>query len=63
MQANGLRPDDSQAKADAEITRAQARAEGAQELAENRASEISRLIAQVEDLRADLRRARDSNPG
>jgi DNA repair exonuclease SbcCD ATPase subunit len=52
----------AQAKADAEITRAQVRAEGAQELAENRANEISRLIAQVEDLRADLRRARDRNP-
>jgi hypothetical protein len=50
----------AQAKADAEMTRAQVRAEGAQELAENRASEISRLIAQVEDLRADLRRARAS---
>jgi uncharacterized phage infection (PIP) family protein YhgE len=53
----------AQAKADAEITRAQVRAEGAQELAENRAAEISRLIAQVEDLRADLRRAREAPSG
>jgi hypothetical protein len=43
----------AQAKADAEITRAQVRAKGAQDLAENRASQISGLIAQVEDLRAD----------
>jgi colicin import membrane protein len=40
----------AQAEADAQITRAQVRAESAQELAENRASEISRLVAQVEDL-------------
>lgn len=48
----------AQAEADAHISRAQVRAESAQELAENRASEISRLVTQVEDLRADLRRAR-----
>jgi hypothetical protein len=46
------------AKADAEITRAQVQAESTQELAENRASEIARLVSQVDDLRADLRRAR-----
>jgi chromosome segregation ATPase len=48
----------AQARADAEITRAQVQAEGAQQLAESRAGEVSRLVAQVEDLRADLRRAR-----
>jgi chromosome segregation ATPase len=48
------------AKADAEITRAQVRAEGSQELADNRASEVSRLVAQVEDLRTDLRLARQA---
>jgi hypothetical protein len=50
----------AQAKAEAEITRAQVRAEGSQELADNRASEISRLVAQVEDLRADLHLARQA---
>jgi hypothetical protein len=48
----------AQAEAHAQITRAQVRAESAQELAENRAGEISRLVAQTEDLRTDLRRVR-----
>jgi DNA repair exonuclease SbcCD ATPase subunit len=48
----------AQAKADAEIIRGQVRADSAQELAENRASEIARLVNQVDDLRAELRRAR-----
>jgi hypothetical protein len=51
----------AQAKAEAEITRAQVRADSAQEIAENRASEVARLVSQVEDLRADLRRARENS--
>jgi colicin import membrane protein len=46
------------ARADTEVTRAQLRADATHEIAENRANEISRLVAQVEDLRGDLRRAR-----
>ncbi|MDA8367723.1 MAG: hypothetical protein M0Z62_12325, partial [Actinomycetota bacterium] len=42
-----------------EVARAQARAEGAAELAQARAAELARLVAQVEDLRAELARARD----
>jgi chromosome segregation ATPase len=53
----------AQAKADIEITRAQVRSESVQELAENRANEVSRLVAQVDDLRADLRRAREGGNG
>jgi len=48
----------AQAKAEADTARAEIRAEGAHELADNRASEISRLVAQVDDLRAELSRAR-----
>jgi DNA repair exonuclease SbcCD ATPase subunit len=48
----------ARAKAEAEIARAQAHADSAREIAENRASEIERLVAQVEDLRTDLRRSR-----
>ena len=48
----------ARAKADAEVTRAQARAEGAQELAESRAGEVTRLVTQIDELRADLSRAR-----
>jgi len=36
-----------------------ARAEGVGELAEARSTEVTRLVAQVEDLRAELGRARD----
>jgi hypothetical protein len=46
------------AKADAETTRAQLRADAAQELAESHIRQIARLDAQVDDLRAELRRAR-----
>ena len=51
------------AKAHTEITRAQLRSESARELAENRASEVSRLVAQVDDLRAELRQARQDGDG
>jgi hypothetical protein len=46
------------AKADVEIARAVAKADSAREIAENRAGEVQRLVAQVKDLQADLRRTR-----
>lgn len=46
------------ARADAEIARAVAKADSAREIAENRAGEVQRLVAQVKDLQADLRRTR-----
>jgi len=47
------------ARAEINLARAEAKAQGAAELAEARAAEVTRLLAQVEDLRADAGRARD----
>ena len=48
----------AQARAEVEIARTQAHADSAREIAESRPAEVARLVAQVEDLRADLRRSR-----
>ena len=48
----------AQAKSEADIARAQGEADSARQIAENRADEIARIMAQVDDLRAELRRAR-----
>jgi len=47
------------ARAEIDLARAEAKAQGAGELAEARGAEVTRLLAQVEDLRADAGRARD----
>ena len=47
------------ARAEIDLARAEAKAQGAAELAEARSAEVTRLLAQVEDLRADAGRARD----
>jgi hypothetical protein len=48
----------AQTKADTETARAEIEADAAREVAESRARGISRLVAQIDDLRADLRRFR-----
>lgn len=48
----------ARARVEAEIARAQAKADSAREMADSRAAEVERLVAQVEDLRAELRRSR-----
>jgi hypothetical protein len=47
------------AHADVDLARAEARAQGAAELADARSAEVTRLLAQVDDLRAEAGRARD----
>jgi hypothetical protein len=48
----------AQTKADTETARAEIEADAAREVAESRARGISRLVAQIDDLRAHLRRSR-----
>jgi antitoxin YefM len=55
--------DGVRARTEGEVARAQAHAAGAAELAETRSAELSRLVAQVEDLRAELARTRDEAHG
>ncbi len=57
---HGAELDGVRARAEGEVARAEARAEGAAELAKARSGEVERLVAQVEDLRAELARARST---